>query len=187
MGNANIPPATSKSSAIPIANPEPLLTGQKYTLACAIYSATTGAPLLATSATCSTSAGSTPVDLSAAPSITVTVTTQVATGELRMERLYDLAFTMPAVVLVGAGVPLVGLRRRVKRSKLLVWLGITLALVMCLVTVGCGGNGFANPSNVPVITQNSAQAGQYTIIVTATNTTSQNQYDVVSLPFTISQ
>jgi len=88
---------------------------------------------------------------------------------------------------VGAGVPLVGLRRRVKRGKPLAWLCITLALVLCLVAVGCGGNGFKNPTNVPVITQNSAQAGQYTIIVTATNTSSQNRFDVAAVPFSISQ
>jgi len=187
MGGANIPPMTSKSAPITIPNPEPLLTGQKYTLTCAIYSATNGAQMLATSGTCTTSAGSNPTDLSTGPSITVSVSTQVATSELRMKRLYDLSFTMPAFVLVGAGVPLVGLRRKVKRGKPLAWLGITLVLVLLLVAVGCGGNGFKNPNNVPVITQNSAQAGQYTIIVTATNTSSGNRFDVASLPFSISQ
>jgi len=187
MGGANIPPMTSKSAPITIPNPEPLLTGQKYTLACAIYSATNGAQMLATSGTCTTSAGSNPTDLSTSPSITVSVSTQVATSELRMKRLYDLSFTMPAFVLVGAGVPLVGVRRKVKRGKPLAWLGITLVLVLLLVAVGCGGNGFKNPNNVPVITQNSAQAGQYTIIVTATNTSSGNRFDVASLPFSISQ
>ena len=76
----------------------------------------------------------------------------------------------------------VGRRRRGQHA-----MNPATALVLCLVAVGCGGNGFVNPNKVPVATSSAAQAGQYTVIITATNSGNSNSFDVATVPFTISQ
>lgn len=183
--SSNFPPSTSTSTSFAIASPEPLLSGQSYVLKCKVFAANTGVEQ--TAAICNPSSGTSAITLPGNITIAVQTTTVTTTGELRMRGIYDLSFSMPAMVLVGVGLPLAAFKRRVKGRQPLVWLGITVALILCLVAVGCGGNGFANPGKIPVVTAASAQAGQYTVIITATNSSNNNSFDVATVPFTISQ
>ena len=127
--------------------------------------------------------------------LTITLhTTSGTIGSLRLpgnpagssfRSLYALSLTMPAIAFIGLALPLGTLRKKALRRKVLCWLGLALVVSMLLVSMGCGGGSFANPSNLGASgTVNKTQAGSYTAVVTFTDATGKNQV-LASMAFTV--
>lgn len=187
----NIPPlVTTTSQPLVIFAPEGALGPQTYNLTCSIHDSTGGLVNLANVSCAVLDSSNKPLSSVTLASgqnanLNVSVTTTLS-AELHMRSLFDLSFGVPAVVLVG-GLPLVGLRRRVKGRKLMACVAMTIAIVLLLALVACGGNGFQNIGNIPVTTKATAQSGRFTIVVTGKNASDGNQFDFASVPFVIGQ
>jgi hypothetical protein len=78
-------------------------------------------------------------------------------------------------------------RRKLQRRKLLVCLGLLVLVAFVMMSAGCGGGGFTNPSNAaqPSGVTSTTQAGSYIVQVTGTSSTGQTSF-LASIPLQVS-
>ncbi len=117
-----------------------------------------------------------------AGTVTASVPNNTHPGSLRA--LYALSFGMPAVVFIGLAGPLGAIgRKKTYRGKLVTWFGLVLLCALLSMSIGCGG-GFTNPNNLGPVTIQRTVPGNYTAIVTYTDS-SANKQVLATLPFTV--
>jgi hypothetical protein len=105
----------------------------------------------------------------------------------RLLGLQALGLVLPAVVFLPLS--LAGERRRKLLSRrAAVWLGLAVLMAALLMSMSCGGNGFANPNNSLQPTTGASSAtpvGSYVVQITGTNQQTGQTEAIGSIPLTV--